>query len=96
MYRMMRFSSQHSLRTATCRKVSICPRDTRLMLSARLVDLGFSSAARDVLGQDGRLYDQGRLLLAKAALAERDAPAALAYLSVQSGEEASRIRGEGP
>ncbi|MBD3785939.1 MAG: hypothetical protein IE922_03090 [Sphingomonadales bacterium] len=70
------------------------PRDTRLMLSARLVNLGFSSAAREVLGQDGRLYDAGRLLLAKAALAERDAPAALAYLSAQSGEEASRIRGE--
>lgn len=69
------------------------PRETRLTLATRLVDLGFSSAAREVLGQDGRLYDQGRLLLAKAALAERDAPAALAYLSAQSGEEASKIRG---
>lgn len=69
-------------------------RETRIALAERLIGLGFSSAGRDILGPDGRLYERGRLLLAKAALAERDAPAALAYLSTQSGEEADQLRGQ--
>lgn len=70
------------------------PRETRRDLALRLIDLGFSGAAREVLGADARLYEQGRILLARAALAERDGPAALAYLSDLESQDASQLRGQ--
>ncbi len=69
------------------------PRTTGFALAERLVGLGFTGAGRELLARQNRPSDPERLLLAKAALAERDAPAALIYLSALSDKEAARLRG---
>lgn len=66
----------------------------RNALAARLITLGFATSAREVLGPDALHSEQGRILLARAALAERDAPATLAHLSEISAPEASQLRGK--
>ena len=69
------------------------PAATRLGLAERLISLGFAKHGREILGRAAHPTDTERLLFAKAALAERDAPAALTYLSTLSNPEASRLRG---
>lgn len=66
--------------------------ETRLFLAERLVGLGFPRAAREALDQGTRALARGRRVLARAALSERDGPAALAYLSGLEGDAEDRLR----
>ncbi|PCD75920.1 hypothetical protein [Pseudothioclava arenosa] len=68
--------------------------DTRLKIAERLVELGFSAAARDALNAETRALGRGRRVLAQTALAEKDGPAALAYLSGLNGAAEDRLRAE--
>lgn len=66
---------------------------TQLALSDRLAQLGFARAATDALPAATRQTEQGRLTLARAALALGDGSAALAYLTHLTGDEAASLRG---
>ena len=70
------------------------PDELRLALAGRLVDAGFSRSARDLLAGVAPNTDAKRVLLAKAALAEHDAPAALSHIGDLSGIEAEALRGQ--
>lgn len=66
----------------------------RADLAQRLLNLGFSVEARRVAGPGAATFDRGRVLLARAALLDRDGPAALAHIGELSGDAADTIRGE--
>lgn len=66
----------------------------RSALAARLIQLGFAVSARKILGHEALKSEQGRILLARAALTERDAPAALAHLSEVTDHAAGELRGK--
>jgi len=69
------------------------PRSARIALAERLIDLGFASAGREVLSRAAEPLSAEHLLMARAALSERDAPAALSYLNDISTKDAARLRG---
>lgn len=70
------------------------PASIQIDLAKRLVENGFSSSARDLLTQNIPDSDAKRIVLAKAALTERDAPAALTHLSEIKTTEAEALRGQ--
>lgn len=69
------------------------PKATRLHLAERLLDQGFAPAARTTLSTLGQ-GEEGRLLLARAALLEGDGPAALAHLGALDGAQAAALRAQ--
>lgn len=66
----------------------------QVALADRLAATGFWQSARDILSAETRRSPPGRLALARAALAGRDAAAAYSYLGDLPGEEAAKLRGE--
>ncbi|WP_289040494.1 hypothetical protein [uncultured Aliiroseovarius sp.] len=72
---------------------NIASEETRTTVANRLLELGFSSAAKDLLVQNsappGR---RARILIAKGALADGDAKVALGYLAGQTSPEARDLR----
>lgn len=67
--------------------------ETRIAIAGRLLDLGFASAAKDLLiNQPAPPGRAARLLIAKAALAEDQAKVALGYLAGLSDDEAQELR----
>mgnify|MGYP001765289942 CR=1 FL=1 len=67
-------------------------RDLRVKLANRLLDQGFGRAARAALGAEAFSFDAGRVLLARAALEDHDAPSALAHLDGVPSPEAEELR----
>ncbi|MEZ5686635.1 MAG: hypothetical protein R3D78_12460 [Paracoccaceae bacterium] len=72
------------------------PLDTelRFALADRLVSAGFPETARGVLEDAAFRTERGRLLLARSALAARDAPAALSHLGRADTPEARLMRAQ--
>ena len=66
----------------------------QVALADRLSAAGFWQSARDILSAQTRRSPAGRLALARAALAGRDAAAAYSYLGDLPGEESAKLRGE--
>ncbi|ETD03628.1 hypothetical protein [Rhodobacter capsulatus] len=66
----------------------------QVALADRLSATGFWQSARDILSAETRRSPPGRLALARAALAGRDAAAAYSYLGDLPGDEAAKLRGE--
>lgn len=67
--------------------------EVQISLADRLSRNGFAQSARAVLQPETRQTDSGRLSLARAALADRDASAAYSHLLGQTSEEAATLRG---
>jgi len=68
--------------------------ELRADIAERLLELGFSAAARQISGPNAAHFDRGRLLLARASLLDRDGSAALTHVGGISGALADSIRGE--
>lgn len=85
------FVEQVFAQAAALARISDWP--LQLRLAARLLDLGFTSEARRLLGPGANRFAEGRVLLARAALRERDGTAALAQLAGLADDEANRLRG---
>ncbi|SOC07618.1 hypothetical protein SAMN05877809_104111 [Rhodobacter sp. JA431] len=66
----------------------------QIALSERLSKSGFDISSRAVLSPATRRSEPGRLAMARAALAGRDAAAAYSHLVGLQGEEAALLRGE--
>ncbi|GHE97645.1 hypothetical protein GCM10016455_17700 [Aliiroseovarius zhejiangensis] len=67
--------------------------DTRILIATRLLDLGFASAAKDMLtNQPAPPGRAARVLIARAALQNGQAKVALGYLSGLNGETAQSLR----
>lgn len=73
---------------------SVLDADVQVALADRLSAAGFWQSARDILAAETRRSPPGRMALARAALAGRDAAAAYSYLGDLPGEEAAKLRGE--
>ncbi|WP_417806283.1 hypothetical protein [Thioclava sp.] len=66
--------------------------DLRFELADRLIKLGFEDTATPILAQASPPGDKDLLLMGKAALASRDAAAALTHLEGIAGPEAEQLR----
>lgn len=68
--------------------------DLRLEVARRLLATGFAAEARHALGAGARATFAGRMIAARAALQERDAPQALALLAGMMGAEVAALQAE--
>ncbi|MGD9917151.1 MAG: hypothetical protein AB7U46_03975 [Paenirhodobacter sp.] len=75
-------------------QASQLPDTLQLTLADRLSKLGFAKPANDILSAQVKATTAGKLSLARAALADNDAAAALVYLDGIDSQEAAHLRGQ--
>lgn len=66
----------------------------QIRLADRLSANGFWQSARGMIAEQTRKTEAGRMALARAALAGRDASAAFSHLAGLDGEDVAKLRGE--